>query len=228
MKSLAFVIPAALVVFAAWIWWGWRIEPENGQIAVLMKKTGKDLPPEAILSPGPEYKGIQADVLPEGRYFRNPWTWEWKYFRAMDIPAGKFGVFVRKFGKDLPAGEIIARDDSFKGIVRDVLGTGRHRINPFAYDVKLYDDITIKPGHVGVVTRLTGSDILSEGADAATGTGFLVGEGAKGVTDGILKEGTHRLNPFLYSVSIVNVQSQRFELSGADAITFLTQDGLTR
>ena len=111
--------------------------------------------------------------------------------------------------------------------MRDVLGTGRHRINPFAYDVKLYDDITIKPGHVGVVTRLTGSDILSEGADAATGTGFLVGEGAKGVTDGILKEGTHRLNPFLYSVSIVNVQSQRFELSGADAITFLTQDGFT-
>ena len=227
MKSLAFVIPAALVALAAWIWWGWRIEPENGQIAVLMKKTGKDLPPDAILSPGPEYKGIQADVLPEGRYFRNPWTWEWKYFRAMDIPAGKFGVLVRKFGKDLPAGEIIARDDSFKGIVRDVLGTGRHRINPFAYDVKLYDDITIKPGHVGVVTRLTGFDILSEGADAATGTGFLVGEGAKGVTDGILKEGTHRLNPFLYSVSIVNVQSQRFELSGADAITFLTQDGFT-
>ena len=51
MKSLAFVIPAALVVLAAWIWWGWRIEPENGQIAVLMKKTGKDLPLEAILSP---------------------------------------------------------------------------------------------------------------------------------------------------------------------------------
>ena len=227
MKAIAVVVPVAFVALAAWIWWGWRIEPENGQIAVLMKKTGKDLPPEAILSPGPEYKGIQADVLPEGRYFRNPWTWEWKYFRAMDIPAGKFGVLVRKFGKDLPAGEIIARDDSFKGIVRDVLGTGRHRINPFAYDVKLYDDITIKPGHVGVVTRLTGSDILSEGADAATGTGFLVGEGAKGVTDGILKEGTHRLNPFLYSVSIVNVQSQRFELSGADAITFLTQDCFT-
>ena len=227
MKAIAAVVPVAVAVFAAWIWWGWRIEPENGQIAVLMKKTGKDLPPEAILSPGPEYKGIQADVLPEGRYFRNPWTWEWKHFRAMDIPAGKFGVLVRKFGKDLPAGEIIARDESYKGIVRDVLGTGRHRINPFAYDVKLYDDITIKPGHVGVVTRLTGSDILSEGADNATGTGFLVGEGAKGVTDGILKEGTHRLNPFLYSVSIVNVQSQRFELSGADAITFLTQDGFT-
>ena len=235
MKSLAIVAPVVAIVLAAWVWWGWRIEPENGQIAVLMKKTGKNLPPDAILAPGPEYKGIQADVLPEGRYFRNPWTWSWRLFRAMDIPAGKFGVLVRRFGKDLPAGEIIARDETYKGIVRDVLGPGRHRINPSAYDVKLYDDITIKPGHVGVVTRLTGADILSDDADAhpqapngaATGTGFLVGEGMKGVTDTILKEGTHRLNPFLYSVTIVNVQSQRFELSGADAITFLTQDGFT-
>ena len=161
--KLALAAPFAALVMALWWWYGWRIEPENGQIAVLMKKTGKDLPPEAIVAPGPEYKGVQAEVLPEGRYFRNPWTWEWKYFRAMDVPAGKFGVLVRKFGKDLPAGEIIARDESYKGIVRDVLGTGRHRINPYAYDVKLYDDITIKPGHVGVVTRLTGADILSEG-----------------------------------------------------------------
>lgn len=239
-NKLSAIIPLVLLVLAGWIWWGWRIEPENGEVAILMKKTGENLPPEAILSPGPEYKGIQTDVLPEGRYFRNPWTWEWKYFKALDIPAGKFGVLVRKFGKDLPAGEIIARDETTKGIVRDVLGTGRHRINPYAYDVKLYDDITIKPGHVGVVTRLTGADILGGGEgrtkDAKqdvrreTGDangGFLVGQGEKGVVSEILKEGTHRLNPFLYSVTIVNVQSQRFELSGDDAISFLTQDGFT-
>ena len=217
-------IPAAAILLSCWIWWGWRIEPENGQIAVLMKKTGDNLPADAILAPGPEYKGIQGDVLPEGRYFRNPWTWDWQYFRAMDIPAGKFGVLVRKFGRDLPAGEIIAKDDSCKGIVPGVLGTGRHRINPYAYDVKLYNDITIKPGHVGVVTRLIGSDIF-DGGDAADG--FLVKDGMKGVTSRILKEGTHRLNPFIYSVTIVNVQSQRFEMSGADAISFLTLDGFT-
>ena len=228
MNLAVLLAPAVTVVLAAWVWWGWRIEPENGQIAVLMKKTGENLPPDAILSPGPQYKGIQAEVLPEGRYFRNPWTWDWRYFRAMDIPAGKFGVLVRKFGKDLPAGEIIARDEAYKGIVRDVIGTGRHRINPYGYDVKLYDDITIKPGHVGVVTRLTGADILdADPSDPSALSSFLVGEGAKGVTSEILKEGTHRLNPFLYSVTIVNVQSQRFELSGDDAITFLTQDGFT-
>ncbi|MBO7721374.1 MAG: hypothetical protein J6T01_03115 [Kiritimatiellae bacterium] len=215
------------LLFAAWVWWGWRIEPTNGQIAVLMKKTGRNLPADSIIAPGPEYKGIQRDVLPEGRHFRNPWTWEWKYFRAIDIPAGKFGVLVRKFGKEPPPGEIIAPGDDSKGIVRDVLGTGRHRINPYAYDVKLYDDITIKPGHVGVVTRLTGADMLSAGSPPSAGSGFLVDDGFKGVSPKILKEGTHRLNPFIYSVTIVNVQSQRFELSGADAISFLTLDGFT-
>ena len=142
---------AAVLALCAWFWYGWRIEPENGTVAVLMRKTGKDLPQGEILAPGPGYKGIQLDVLAEGRHFRNPWTWHWRVVKAVDVPAGKFGVLVRKFGKDLPAGEILARDESYKGIVRDVLGTGRHRINPYAYDVKLYDDITIKPGHVGVV-----------------------------------------------------------------------------
>ena len=230
MKAYGGLVAALLVlVLSLWVWYGWRIEPTNGQIAVLLKKTGKDLPPEAILAPGPEYKGIQETVLPEGRYFRNPWTWEWRYAKAVDIPAGKFGVLVRKFGKDLPEGKILAKDESTKGIVRDVLGTGKHRINPYAYEVKLYDDITIKPGHVGVVTELTGDDIIAPGGakDEATGTGFLVKPGAKGVSSRILKEGTHRLNPFVYSVSIVNIQSQRFEMSGSDAISFLTLDGFT-
>ena len=223
-----YIALAALLVLSMWVWYGWRIEPENGQIAILLKKTGKDLPPEAILAPGPEYKGIQEEVLPEGRHFRNPWTWEWEFAKVVDIPAGKFGVLVRKFGKDLPEGELLAREGT-RGILRDVLGTGKHRINPYAYEVKLYDDITIKPGHVGVVTELTGDDILAPGGakDASTGTGFLVKDGAKGVSPRILKEGTHRLNPFVYAVSIVNIQSQRFELSGADAISFLTLDGFT-
>ena len=228
-KTLGAIVALALLAaLPLWIWYGWRIEPDNGQIAILLKKTGKNLPPEEILAPGPEYKGIQEEVLPEGRHFRNPWTWEWRYAKTVDIPAGKFGVLVRKFGKDLPEGEILAREGT-RGILRDVLGTGKHRINPYAYEVQIYDDITIKPGHVGVVTELTGDDILAPGGAKSpdTGSGFLVKDGAKGVSPRILKEGTHRLNPFVYAVSIVNIQSQRFELSGADAISFLTLDGFT-
>ena len=226
---LPFLFVIALLLGTVWWWFWWRIEPESGEIAVLIKKTGENLPVERIIADSPNYKGIQPDVLPEGRFFRNPYVWDWLIMKATDIPAGKFGVLVRKFGKDLPGGQIIAPDDSYKGIVRDVLGTGKHRINPYAYEVKLFDDIKIAPGHVGVVTSLCGDDILSVGKTAGKGAaadnGFLVSASQKGVQHDVLKEGTHRLNPFLYAVSIVNIQSQRFEFNGEDAIMFLTLDG---
>ena len=226
LAVLPVVLMLALVLGPLWFWFWWRIEPDSGEIVVLVKKTGKNLPAESILAESLEYRGIQLEVLPEGRFFRNPYTWSWFITKATDIPAGKFGVLVRKFGKDLPGGKIIAPDESFKGIVREVLGTGKHRLNPYAYEVKLFDDIKIAPGHVGVVTSLCGEDILTGGMTAPSSEkGFLAAPGAKGVQREVLKEGAHRLNPFLYAVSIVNIQSQRFEFSGDDAIMFLTLDG---
>ena len=224
---------AGVLLFLAvcWVWFFWRVEPGNGEIAVLIRKTGRNLPPGEIIATSPEYKGIQLEVKPEGRFFFNPYTWSWKIRKATDIPAGKFGVLARKFGQDLPGGQIIAPDARHKGIVRDLLGTGRHRINPYAYEVRIFDDIKIAPGHVGVVVSLFGDDILSGGAGGtnthatANDKGFLAAAGAKGVQREVLKEGTHRLNPYLYAVSIVNIQSQRFEFSGGDAIMFLTLDG---
>jgi len=226
MAALPVIVFLSLVLVPLWVWFWWRIEPGNGEIAILTKKTGQNLPADRILADSLAYKGIQLEVLPEGRFFRNPYTWSWLIFKATDIPAGKFGVLVRRFGKDLPGGKIIAPDESYKGIVRDVLGTGKHRINPFAYEVKLFDDIKIAPGHVGVVTSLCGEDILTGGSSApASDKGFLAAKDAKGVQREVLKEGTHRLNPYLFAVSIVNIQSQRFEFSGGDAIMFLTLDG---
>lgn len=232
MKSAMLALPLLLLTAAAavalFIWFGCRIEPENGKIAVLIRKTGDNLPPGEIIATGENVKGIRLEVLGEGRYFRNPYTWDWKISDITDIPAGKFGVLVRKFGRDLPEGEIIAPDDATKGIVREVLGTGKHRINPYAYEVKIYDDIRIMPGNVGVVTSLCGGDLFSGvGNDLADNNGFLVGPARKGVLHSVLKEGTHRINPFIYSVALVNIQSQRHEFSGEDAISFLTVDGFT-
>ncbi len=230
--SAAAVIPffvlGLIILGAMWWWYWWRIEPGNGEIAVLTKKTGRNLPPEEIIALSDEYKGVQLDVLPEGRFFFNPYVWDWKIIKMTDISAGKYGVLVRKYGKDLPRGEIIAPDDQHKGIVRDVLGTGKHRINPYAYEVKIFDDIKIAPGHVGVVTALFGADILASDQRAPIAEkGFLTETGWKGVKKEVLKEGTHRLNPYLYAVSIVNVQSQRFEFTGDEAIMFLTLDGFS-
>ena len=50
----------AAAVAAGWIWWGWRIEPANGQVAVLMKKTGENLPAGEIIAPTKRTRALCA------------------------------------------------------------------------------------------------------------------------------------------------------------------------
>ena len=228
LLPLSAMIFAVLVALPLFIWYGCRIEPRNGEIAILLRKSGKPLPPDRIIAESPDQQGIQLEVLGEGRYFRNPLVWEWMIRPVTEVPSGKFAVLVRKFGRDLSDGAIIAPDPGSKGVLREVLGTGRHRINPFAYEVRIFDDLRIPPGSVGVVVELTGGDLFSGSVNGSGfGGGFLAPPGRKGVRPTVLKEGVHRLNPFIYSVSPVNIQSQRHEFSGADAISFLTIDGFT-
>ncbi|MFH0909629.1 MAG: SPFH domain-containing protein [bacterium] len=223
--SFGFMFVLFLLIAAPmFIWFFCRIEPGAGQLAILIRKTGTDLPPGQILALTPGQKGIQTNVLTEGRYFYNPYTWDWRIARITDIPAGKLGVVTRLFGKDLPPGEIVA-PDGFKGIVDEVLSPGKYRINPYAYGVELFDAISIRPGSVGVVTSLIGTDVLNGGVPAEIANGFLVSNGMKGVVANVLDPGTYYLNPYRYSVAEVTLQSQRFEMSGDDAISFLTMDG---
>jgi regulator of protease activity HflC (stomatin/prohibitin superfamily) len=220
----AIVLFGLLIFLPIFIWFFCRIEPRSDQIAILIRKTGENLASGEIIATSAEQKGIRLEVLAEGRYFRNPYVWDWRISDVTDIPAGKLGVLTRLFGKDLAPGQIIARDGS-KGIVEDVLRPGKHRINPYAYRVELFDAITIKPGSAGVVTSLNGKDVLNGGLGADAPNDFLVEKGVKGVITSVLDPGTYYLNPYVVSVAEVTLQSQRFEMSGEDAISFLTQDG---
>jgi regulator of protease activity HflC (stomatin/prohibitin superfamily) len=214
-----------IMILPMWIWFFCRIEPGSDEIAILIHKTGKDIPSGQILAEAGQ-KGIQLDVLPEGRYFRNPYSWGWQFARITDIPAGQLGVQTRLFGKDLPPGEIIASDGT-KGILAEVLRPGKYRVNPYAYSVDQFDAITVRPGYVGVVTSLVGTDILNNDIPADARNTFLVQKGMKGVLPEVLDPGTYYLNPYMVNVVEVNLQSQRFEMSGEDAISFLTLDGFT-
>ena len=218
------LIFGALILGAFWYWFFCRIEPGSDEIAILIHKTGKNLPADQILAASPDQKGIQLEVLPEGRYFKNPYSWGWEMGKITDIPAGRLGVMTRLFGKDLPAGEIIAREGT-KGIVPEVLRPGKYRINFYAYEVELYDAISIQPGSAGVVTSLVGADVFGQNLPPEARNKFLVGKGQKGVVGEVLTPGTYYLNPYMFTVAEVNLQSQRFEMSGEDAITFLTIDG---
>jgi regulator of protease activity HflC (stomatin/prohibitin superfamily) len=223
----AIVLVLIIVLLPAWIWFFWRIEPGSGEIAILIRKTGMPLPSGDILAPDDSHQGIQLDVLPEGRYFRNPYTWGWTIRSMTDIPAGKLGVQTRLFGSNLPPGRIMATEGT-KGIVADVLRPGKYRINPYAYRVELFDATNIRPGHAGVVTSLTGDDIFNnKQLPEDIRNSFIADEGLKGVRAAFLDAGTYYLNPYMVNVVEVNLQSQRFEMSGEDAISFLTLDGFT-
>lgn len=208
--------------FSLWVWFFCRIELDKGQIAVLIKKTGKDLPSGEIIAPSLKYKGIQLDVLSEGRYFKNPYVWGWKVHNLTDIPAGRLGIKIRLYGKDLAPGKIFAAE-GFKGITEEVLRPGRYRINPYAYEVNVFNAINIKPGHVGVVTLLVGEDLLN--GKPVNLNSFLVSDIEKGIQQEVLNPGTYYLNPYLKSVTEVDLRSQRFQISGQEAIRFLSMDG---
>src|SRR5689334_25025378 len=74
-----------------------KVEVGTGEQAVLIRKVGLDLKPDMELAPPPSkeagyYKGIQPGVLTEGRYFYNPYYWDWQIQKQFLVPDGKCGV----------------------------------------------------------------------------------------------------------------------------------------
>lgn len=224
----ALILLFLLAAAPLWFWTFCRIEPGPDQVAILVRKTGENLKGDQILALEEGQKGVQLGVLPTGRYFYNPYAWDWDYAPITDIPAGKLGVVTRLYGKDLPPGLIIAGEGQ-KGILSEVLRPGKHLINPMAFEVQLFDAVEIKSGYIGVIVALTGRDPLTDPTPGAPGSAqsnrLVVDKESKGVQGEVLDPGTHYLNPFQYSVIPVNLQSQRFEMSGEDVVTFLTSDG---
>jgi len=143
---------------------------KEGQMAVLIKKTGKDLTNYnsstnsynyllscPIISPGPEYKGIQEKALPEGWHFYNPYVWDYKIMSQTHISKGEVGIKVRLFGKplDQKKQQILAGPGQI-GIVKKILKAGQHFINPYAYKIIIKKAVNIRQGYRGVVTNLAG------------------------------------------------------------------------
>ena len=107
LMSPLITIVALLIAIPSFIYEECRIDVPNKHIAVLTHKIGKDLERGAVLAPSPEYKGVQREVLTEGRYYYNPYDWSWQVVPQVEIPEGKLGVRIRMYGEDLPAGEML-------------------------------------------------------------------------------------------------------------------------
>ena len=222
LSALLLLVATLVPLYGIWLWFFCRLEVDSGQAAVLIAKTGANLPSGQIVATTPEHKGIQLALLPEGRYFRNPFFWDWKYIDVVDIPAGRLGVQIRQYGSDLSQEELqrgqVLAGEGQKGILQDMLMPGRHRLNPYAYGVELHPAIHIDPGFVGVVTNMVG-------ADPAVKNRFLVEKGERGVQREVLLPGTYYLNPYVTRVDLVDTRSQRYDLAGVDALKFPSTDG---
>ena len=201
-----------------------RIEVPSKHMAILIKKTGLNLANNDEIAPGPEYKGIQKNVLTEGRYFYNPYYWEWKVIPQIEIPEDKLGVMVSLTGEDLPYGEFLAElnengEPITKGIVGQVLKPGRYPINPYLFAIEdWHQPKVIEAGYRGVVTNLAAA--LPE-----TPNTLLVNDGERGVQQKTLEPGTYYVNPYVTRISLVDCRSQRFDLAENKDMGFPSRDG---
>lgn len=225
----AFALGGFAFVLALISWNSFLIDVPQGHMAVMIRKTGIDLTNADEVAPTADHKGIQKDVLTEGRYFRNPFVWQWEVIKQTEIPAGKVGVVTRLHGKDLAPGEIIAREPDQKGIIPGYR-QGRYPLNPYLELIEFYDVVRIPAGYRAVVTNLTGElpskpEHFSEVVGPLDSKQLLVKAGYRGVQEETMSEGDVPLNPFEKSVALVDVRSQRFNLSQSQDMGFPSKDG---
>ncbi|HZU96283.1 MAG TPA: SPFH domain-containing protein [Planctomycetota bacterium] len=211
-------------------WFLCRVEPANDKVVVVIRKTGKNPPTERVIAE-PDEKGIQKDVLkPGARYFLNPFFYDWEEKPIFEVPQGKLGVLVRKFGRE-PSAEAYARgafvvkkDSDEKGIVDEILAAGRYPLNPYAYDLKVFPAHEVPIGFVGVQTLLVG-----EAPKKANQ--YISAPGERGTQADTLKPGSYYLNPYVVRIDNFDVRTKRLELSNPEQstpdgmVSFYSADG---
>lgn len=217
----ALAVPIVVVIAGVIAYNSCVLEVPSGSQAVLIRKTGLDLPPDAEIAPPPGkdgyYKGVQPGVLTEGRYFYNPFYWDWEIRPQFEVENGKLGVRVALVGDDLPIGQVLAEEGQ-KGIRRDVLRPSRYPYNWYAEEITKHDPVTIPAGFQGVVTLLAGKMPKDPNV-------VLVAPGERGVQPQTLAPGTYYLNPYEVRVSVVDCRSKRFNLGQDFDMDFLSADG---
>ena len=226
-------IPLMMIV-GYWAYSLFRIDVPAKHIAVLTKLSGKNIDNDEEIAPDASYKGVQKEVLAEGRYFYNPYFWTWDIYPMVEIPEGKMGVRVRLHGETLKYGDFVAFEENQKGIVKDVLRPGRYPINAilkekdqiltprtksnFAEIVEIHTPVTIPAGFKGIVTNLAGP--IPENPNT-----LLVDDGNRGAQKETLEPGTYYMNPYMYEIIPIDCRSQRFNLAESDDMGFPPKDG---
>ena len=216
LQVAALSVCLGAVAFCGFLWTNCRVYVPEGHMAIVTSKTGRALPPGAILAEEGE-KGVRRVPLAEGRHFLNPINNEWRIVKAQSVKVGQVAVVTSKTGRELPPGEILAADELSKGVWRNVLGPGTYRLNPEGYDVQTMDAISIPIGYVGVVTSQAGKPAKK---------GSFAGPGEKGVMEKVLQPGLYYVNARAYQIDVVEVGMNQVSIVGKSGTVVLTKGQL--
>ena len=141
---------------------------------------------------------------------------EWTFNRIY-VPEG-YSLVMRYTGPPLPflpgnlppaaPGQFAKVDDKGRpqevGILKDMLGPGRHFRWIGWWETRLVKDTTVKPGEVAVVTCRMGND-LKDGKFLVEGN---INETTdKGILRQVLAPGTYRINTYAYAVEVITQQA---------------------
>ncbi|MBI3328550.1 MAG: hypothetical protein HYZ81_17845 [Nitrospinae bacterium] len=240
--ALVSLLLVVAVLYGGYFWFVRRVAVGPDEVLVLLKKDGsRSTEGDQIVIPRPpdskdaaayaawervygDVNGILEEVYPPGTYFKfSPWDYEREVInikRTADVPIGKVGVVVKKSGHQLPPGQVLADEaKDQRGALGITLQPGRHYryANPYAYEIKQVDPVTIEPGNRGVVTVMAATP-------AKNPNQYLVEDGEQGVQRQTEPEGFRYFNPFAKRVTPISIRSHRFEMTGAEAIEFPSSD----
>ena len=157
----------------------------------------------------PRQKGILAEMVGPGRHFYLPYFWECEKVPDVVIEPGSVAIVISRVGKKQAAGQFLVDGDigqtDYRGTMRKLLGPGRYRINPKAYEVTVIKGeevattdgqekrsgwVLIKPGYVGVVTNLTDNPLT---------------KAVTGIQDNVLPAGLYPINKEEQQVDVVKI-----------------------
>ncbi len=122
--------------------------------------------------------------------------WYWVVMRV-EVGPNEVLIVSNLWGNNLPEGEIIAPDASYKGILPDTRREGRHFINPLFQTYERAKLVQVPPGQCLVQTRKFGTPIP---ADRINDGDFLARDGERGIIKEVLLPGNHAINPYAYTV----------------------------
>ncbi len=233
---LGVLVVSLFVLYQLWHWQIERVEVKPDEFLVKVNLWGKNLPEDEIVAPDSSYKGVQRELLREGRHFLNPLLYSYERHKMLVVPIGQCAVLTRRAGKPisperLAAGEFLAQGDfdepdpdkKERGILPKVLMPNTYWINPYEYSYELIPMVQVKSFQVGVRTLKWGKDPkeLRQKKEVAPNR-YVVPEGYRGVQEKVLEPRDYYINPYVESIVPVDVRSHPCTFTD---IEFPSRDG---